>query len=100
MNGLLALPYWRCKPYVRPKRDGVQPARKRPAETIEQRNKRKEAKALKVAKFHEKALNKVQRGVSIRYRKRASVTYRTLNFFRKTHGYKIQPYFSAYFYDN
>ena len=61
MNGLLALPYWRCKPYVRPKRDGVQPARKRPAETIEQRNKRKEAKALKVAKFHEKALNKVRK---------------------------------------
>jgi hypothetical protein len=59
MDGLLELPYWRCKPYVRPANNGDKLPRKRPGETIAQNQQRKLRKAEKVAKYHEKALNKV-----------------------------------------
>lgn len=59
MDGLLALPYWRCKPYVRPTPDASQVHRKRPGETMDQNRRRKMQKAQRIAKYHEKVLNKV-----------------------------------------
>ena len=57
MDSLLALPFWRCQPYVRPNKET--PNLKRSGETLDQNRKRKLQKAIRVAKFHEKVLNKV-----------------------------------------
>ena len=57
MEGLLALPYWQLKPYVRPK--PVKEMRKRKTESLEQNKRRKMEKAERVKKYHEKALKEV-----------------------------------------
>ena len=59
MEGLLNLPYWVLKPYVRPKPDENRAVRKRRGETLEQNKQKKMHKAKRVAKFHEKVLNQV-----------------------------------------
>ena len=57
MDGLLELPFWRLKPYVRPK--PTREIKKRKTESLEQNKRRKIQKAERVKKFHEKALNEV-----------------------------------------
>ena len=66
MDDLLALPFWRLKPYVRPvsntngtDSDKVTNKRKKGTSTLEQNKRRKEQKAERVKKYHQKALNKV-----------------------------------------
>ena len=63
MDKLLELPFWQLKPYVRPKqiteRTNLPSKRKKGTSTLEQNKKRKEQKAERVKKFHQKALNKV-----------------------------------------
>ncbi|CAG5089648.1 Oidioi.mRNA.OKI2018_I69.PAR.g12290.t1.cds [Oikopleura dioica] len=56
MDDLLKLPYWRCKPYVRPKPSETteQNSRKRNSGMIEENLKRKKHKEQKKAKFQEK----------------------------------------------
>ena len=57
MEGLLELPFWRLKPYVRPK--PTRELKKRKTESLEQNKRRKIQKAERVKKFHEKVLNEV-----------------------------------------
>ena len=66
MADLMALPFWRLKPYVRPiigdtvMSDKVKNKRKGTS-TLEQNKRRKEQKAERVQKYHQKAMNKVFR---------------------------------------
>jgi len=63
MADLMALPFWRLKPYVRPisgdtvMSDKVKNKRKGTS-TLEQNKRRKEQKAERVQKYHQKAMNK------------------------------------------
>ena len=67
MDDLLALPFWRLKPYVRPAvsntngtdSDKVTNKRKKGTSTLEQNKRRKEQKVEQVKKYYQKALNKV-----------------------------------------
>ncbi|CBY41425.1 unnamed protein product [Oikopleura dioica] len=56
MDDLLMLPYWRCKPYVRPKPSETTEnnSRKRNSGMIEENLKRKKHKEQKKAKYQEK----------------------------------------------
>ena len=58
MDKLLKLPYWQLKPYVRPpKPPTLEKAPKRKGtSTLEQNKRRKEQKAERVKKYHQKAL--------------------------------------------
>lgn len=60
MDAILNLPYWRCKPYVRPKvqQGSEQVSRKRDSQMIAENDKRKEHKAKKQAKYQEKIADK------------------------------------------
>ena len=57
MDGLLELPFWRLKPYVRP--TPTKEPKKRKAVSLEDSKKRKLEKQNRVKKHHLKALNKV-----------------------------------------
>ena len=59
MDQLLELPFWRLKPYVRPTQKTTIPKKRKGTSTLEQNKRRKEQKAERVKKYHQKALNQV-----------------------------------------
>ena len=59
MEQLLELPFWRLKPYVRPTQKTTIPKKRKGTSTLEQNKRRKEQKAERVKKYHQKALNQV-----------------------------------------